>query len=213
MGFLTRWLSRSVHLAVALVGAVVAMQAPAFTREYASALLQVSQDSSRDIEQRKASARQFYPIKAESDDEFVSALRTFEPSNAETLALSVQRSRGLQAAYDRITSSRLLLQPITAFRDAVDDPNGYKAAVWRTLVGTYDVQVNFGTAAAVYGATGLLLGSLLAEGFLACAAGCRRLVSRRRSSDRPRDAAEGGSGPAARVEPSGPSPARLRGSR
>src|SRR3954447_22065661 len=117
MSFITRWLSRSTHMALALVGAVLAMQAPAFTREYASALLQVSQDSSRDIEQRKVSARQFYPIKAEGDDEFVSALRSFEPSNAETLALSVERSRALKAAYDRITGSRILMQPITALRD------------------------------------------------------------------------------------------------
>jgi DUF2937 family protein len=179
MGFVSRWLSRSVHMAVALVAAVLVMQAPAVTREYASALLQVSQDSARDIEQRKASARQFYPIKPEGDDEFVAALRGFEPSNAETLALSIERSRALKAAYDRITGSGLFLQPIAALRDGLDDPNGYKATIWRTLLKTYDVQVNFGPAAALYGLAGLLLGSFLAEGFLAGAAGCRHVVSRR----------------------------------
>jgi hypothetical protein len=184
MGFVGRWLSGSINMALALAFAVLAMQAPALTREYSSALLQVAQDSLRDIEQRKASARSFYPIKAETDDQFVVALRSFEPSNAETLALSLARSRALQSAYQRITSSRILLQPITALRDGLDDRNGYKAAIWRTLLPTYEVQVNFGTAAAVYGLAGLLLGSLIAQVLLATASGCGRLVRPRSSRSR-----------------------------
>ncbi len=167
MGLLGRWLSDAISMTGALAFAILAMQAPAFTHEYASALLQVSQDSQRDIEQRKASARQFYTIIAENDDQFIAALRRFEPSNAETLALSLGRERALHTAYERITGSRFLLQPFAALRDALDDPMGYKTAVWRTLLGTYNVQVSFSLAAAVYGFVGLLVGSLLAQLLLA----------------------------------------------
>jgi Protein of unknown function (DUF2937) len=136
MRFVGRWLGNAINIALALVFAIVAMQAPAFTRDYAEALLQVAQDSRRDIEQRKASARRFYPITAEGDDQVIAALKPYEPSNAETLALSVDRARRLQAAYDRITGSNAMLQPIAALRDAADDEHGYKAAVWRTLLRT-----------------------------------------------------------------------------
>src|SRR5689334_18632528 len=139
MRFLGRWLSNSFGMACALLFAILAMQAPAFTREYLSALLQVTQDSRRDIEQRKASAQTYYPIGAQDrdDDRFVAALRRFEPSNAETLALSLERTRTLRDAYDRIAGSRALAQPIVAARDALNDPLGYKAAVWHTQLATY----------------------------------------------------------------------------
>jgi Protein of unknown function (DUF2937) len=163
MSFLGRWLSDSISIALALVFAILAMQAPAFTREYSSALLQVADDARRDIEQRKASARQFYSITAQDDEQFVAALRRFEPSNSETLALSLERTRILRAAYDRIRKSQPLLRPILALRDALDDEHGYKAAIWRTLLGTYSIQVDFSGAAAIYGFGGLLGGSLIAQ--------------------------------------------------
>src|SRR5258708_32193029 len=98
-----RWLSESISIALALLFAVLAMQAPAFTREYPAALLQVAQDARRDIEQRKASARQFYGIKAAGDEQFVVALQSFRPSNAATLALSLQQTQSRQGAYDPIS--------------------------------------------------------------------------------------------------------------
>jgi Protein of unknown function (DUF2937) len=181
MSILGRWLSQSINIALALLMAILAMQAPAFTREYAGSLLQVAQDSRRDIEQRKASARQFYSITAAADDAFVAALKAFEPSNAETLALSLDRTRTLQAAYARIDRTRPLLRPVVALRDAFQDEHGYKAAIWRTLVATYGVQVDFSFAAAAYGLAGLFAGSLLAQLLLALARGLgKRLVGRRR---------------------------------
>src|SRR5258708_39451132 len=126
MNLIRRWLSESISIALALLFAVLAMQAPAFTREYAAALLQVAQDARRDIEQRKASARQFYGIKAAGDEQFGAALQSFEPSNAETLALSLQRTQTLQGAYDSIAGAPPLLRPLDAARDARPDEPGHK---------------------------------------------------------------------------------------
>ena len=181
MRFLGRWLSNSIGMAFALLFAILAMQAPAFTREYLSALLQVTQDSRRDIEQRKASAQTYYPIGPEDrdDDRFVPALRRFEPSNADTLALSIERTRTLRSAYDTIVQSNMLARPIVAARDAAfDDPLGYKAAVWHTLLGSYAVQLDFDLAAAVYGLAGLLAGSFVAEMLLSACRGIGSLAVR-----------------------------------
>jgi hypothetical protein len=181
MRFLGRWLSNSIDMAFALLFAILAMQAPAFTREYLSALLQVTQDSRRDIEQRKASAQTYYAIGPEDrdDDRFVAALRRFEPSNADTLALSLERTRTLRNAYDTIMQSDGLARPIVAARDAAfDDPLRYKEAVWRTLLGTYAVQLNFDLSAAVYGLAGLLTGSFVAELLLSACRGVGSLLAR-----------------------------------
>lgn len=184
MRLIARWLSESISIGLALLLAVLAMQAPAFTREYVSTLLQVAQDSRHDIEQRKASARQFYGIAEKNDDRFVAALRGFEPSNAETLALSLDRSNTLQDARDRIAGTQPLLRPIAALRDAFDDEHGYKAVIWRTLLGSYGVQIDFSAAAAVYGFVGLLLGSLIAQLLLSTCRGLGgKLFGRRRDSD------------------------------
>jgi Protein of unknown function (DUF2937) len=182
MNLVRRWLSESISIALALMFAVLAMQAPAFTREYAAALLQVAQDARRDIEQRKTSARQFYGIKAAGDEQFVAALHSFEPSNAETLALSLQRTQALQGTYDRIADASPLLRPLVAARDAFEDEHGYKATILRTLLGTYSAQLDFSLAAGAYGFVGLLLGSLLAQLVLSTfRAMGHRLFRRRRS--------------------------------
>lgn len=184
MSLIGRWLSESISIGLALLFAVLAMQAPAFTREYAGTLLQVAQDSRHDIEQRKTSARQFYGISEKSDDRFVAALRGFEPSNAETLALSLDRSNTLQRACDRIAAAPLLLRPIVALRDAFDDEHGYKAVIWRTLLGTYGVQIDFSMAAAAYGFAGLLIGSLIAQLLLSMSrALSSKLIGKRRRLD------------------------------
>ena len=48
---------------------MVAMQAPAVTREYQAALLQLVRSSDQEIAQRKTSARRFYGIAAGEDEE------------------------------------------------------------------------------------------------------------------------------------------------
>src|SRR5205807_5772562 len=101
--FLAAWLLHSVRLAAALAVALLAMQAPAITREYRAALLQLVRSSDQEIDQRKASAQRFYGIApGEDEGRFLAQLREVEPSNAETLSAALERERSLQASYDRI---------------------------------------------------------------------------------------------------------------
>ena len=80
------------------------MQAPAVTREYQAALLQLVRSSDQEIAQRKTSARRFYGIAAGEDEgRFLAQLRAVEPSNAETLAAAFDRQRSLRAGLSRGT--------------------------------------------------------------------------------------------------------------
>ena len=178
--FVGRWLSHMLSLVVALPFAVIAMQAPALTHDYAAALLQVTQDARFDIEQRKASARQFYSIAATDDAGVVAALKPVEPSNAATLVLSIERVHVLRGVYDRLGATPAVVQPLVALSDAFDDPHGYKAAVWRRLLGTYDMQLSLSTAAILYGLAGLFAGSLAAQLCLALLRGFASRIGRRR---------------------------------
>jgi hypothetical protein len=119
---LARWLFHSIRLAAALGLALVMMQAPAVTREYQAALLQLVRSSDQEIVQRKASAQRFYGIApAEDEGRFLAQLRAVEPSNAETLAAALDHQRGLRASYDRIDRSPDLLRPIIATKDVAAD--------------------------------------------------------------------------------------------
>jgi hypothetical protein len=73
------WLLHSIRLAAALGMAMVVMQAPAVTREYQAALLQLVRSSGEDIAQRKASAQRFYGIPIENEERFIASLRAVEP--------------------------------------------------------------------------------------------------------------------------------------
>jgi hypothetical protein len=163
MGFIGRWLSNTLTLALALSAAIVAMQAPAVTRDYLAALLQVATDARRDIDQRIASARRHYRIEVETDEQFVAALSAYEPSNAETLALSVDRAEVLQHSYDLISAKPILLQPVAAAIDAAHEERAYKRAVLQTLLGTYTPTINLDRASVAYGLSGLVLGSFIAQ--------------------------------------------------
>ena len=163
MRLITRWLSRGLGLGFALLCGVLAMQAPAFTDAYGTALLQVAADARRDIDQREDSARQYYGIAARADGDFVEALKSQEPSNAEALERSIAHAGRLRAAYDKIAQSPALLRPIAALTDAANDPEGDKAAIWRLSWQSFTPRIDLSFAAVVYGFAGLMLGSLLAE--------------------------------------------------
>lgn len=169
-GFVARWLSDVLRIGVPLAVALAAMQVPALAHGYATALLQISDDARRDIEQRKASARRFYGGAGDADEAVIAALRAVEPSNAQALAASVDRARALRAAHDRIEAAPPLLRPATALLDLAQDPRGDKRAVLATAFDTHAPQVVLSAAAAVYGLIGLVLGSFLAE-LLVSAAG------------------------------------------
>src|SRR6516225_6345072 len=109
---LTAWLLHSIRLAAALGTALLLMQAPAVTREYQAALLQLVRSSGQEIAERKASAQRFYGIASGEDEEgFLAQLQAVEPSNAQTLAALVERERGLRQSYDRIEHASGLLRP------------------------------------------------------------------------------------------------------
>lgn len=175
--FLGRWVSDSLTIALALAGALLLMQAPAFTADYTASLLQVMREARNDIDQREASARRYYHITATDDDGVAAALRQVEPSNAETLTQAINKARVLQAAYDRIDGSPPLWRPVIALRDMLDDGQGDKRAILRTLFETYQPGVALTVAGAVYGVIGLLIGSFVAQLLLSFAAG---LAGRRR---------------------------------
>jgi hypothetical protein len=167
MRFLGCWLSHSVRLALALLLALIAMQAPAFTTDYTSSLLQVSDDARRDVDQREAAARRYYGLPAGDDASLINGLQAREPANAETLSLSVDRAATLQATRQRVTTASPILQPLVALADAARDPQGYKAAIWRNQLRTYVVHLDFTLAALIYGIAGLLLGSLIGQALCA----------------------------------------------
>jgi hypothetical protein len=158
---------------------VLAMQAPALTQDYAAALLQVAREARRDVDQRIASARQFYAISVSGDDQVVSALTAVEPSNAETLALSLARARRLQAGYDGIAGARSLAQPVVALWQALRDERGDEALIRRTLLETFHPEISLSAVAAAYGLAGLLIGTLIAQLLIALFGGAARLVTDR----------------------------------
>src|SRR5438105_13572227 len=164
MMILVAWLLHSIRLAAALGTALLAMQAPAVTREYQAALLQLVRSSDEEIAQRKASAQRFYGIVPGADEgRFLAQLRAVEPSNAETLAAALDRRRSLRSSYDRIEGSPDLLRPIVAAEDVAGDDAGPRRQIAGTVFDSFAPQLDLSFAAAVYGLVGLFLGSLLGE--------------------------------------------------
>ncbi|HZU75877.1 MAG TPA: DUF2937 family protein [Dehalococcoidia bacterium] len=161
--FIAHWLSDALRLGLPLAFAIAAMQVPALTHDYAAALLQVAKDGQRDIDQREASARQFYHLKADTDEVLIKALQPLEPSNAQTLAMSVERTRTLRAAYNRIQAAPPLLQPVAAVADMITDAKGYRRTVLRTAFNIFTPEVVISTASAAYGLAGLVVGSFIAQ--------------------------------------------------
>jgi DUF2937 family protein len=180
MRFLQHWLADWLTLTLALACAIAALQAPGLAHEYAAALLQVSREARRDIEQRMVSARQFYAIAAADDAAFLEALHKVEPSNAETLAVAIDRAHRVELAYGRIADARLLLQPIIAGWEVLSAPRDDTAGIRQTVLETYHPEVSLTVAGAIYGLAGLALGTLIARAVLALLGGLRRDGSERR---------------------------------
>ena len=174
MGLLARWLSDALRLGLALALAIAAMQIPAIAHQYAAALIQITEDARRDIEQRKDAARHFYPAAGDTDEAVIATLRPVEPSNAQALEASVERARVLRATYDRIEAASPLLRPLVAVYDDFEKPMSDKTAVLWTTLETYAPQLVISTASATYGLIGLLLGALLAEVLISAIRGLRR---------------------------------------
>jgi hypothetical protein len=86
MGFLGRWFSDALRLALSLAGALLFMQAPALSHDYAAALAQVADAENRDITSREATARTYYNLPSAPEASLLATLRDREPSNASASA-------------------------------------------------------------------------------------------------------------------------------
>ena len=171
------WLLRTIRLALALGIALLAMQAPAITREYQAALLQLVRSSDQEIAQRKTSAQRFYRISpTEDESRFLAQLRTVEPSNAETLAASVERAHSLHGSYEEIEQAPQLVRPIIAAKDIAGDEGGARRQIIRTVFDRFVPQLDLSFAAVVYGLAGLFVGSLIGELLTAALLPRRRLA-------------------------------------
>jgi len=160
---LAAWLLNSIRLAAALGIAILAMQAPAVTREYQAALLQLVRSSDEDIAQRKASAQRFYNIPTDDEARFIARLRVIEPSNAETLAGALEREKSLHTSYEWIERKPDLLRPMAAARDVFSDDSGVRRQIAQTVFESYAPQLDLSFAAVIYGLAGLFLGTLIGE--------------------------------------------------
>ncbi|HUH83640.1 MAG TPA: DUF2937 family protein [Stellaceae bacterium] len=176
MGLLRRWLSHSLALALGLICALLAMQAPALTHDDMAALLQVGRAAQRDIDERIATARRFYAIADDDEDGVVKALAAVEPANAESLAQSIAHARRLDAAYRRLEETPPLLRPIIALGDVITEEGRDRAAISSTLFETFEPQISLTLDAGVYALIGLLLGMLAAQLLLAVARAAARLA-------------------------------------
>jgi hypothetical protein len=163
-GFIGRWLSDSIRFGLGLLLALAALQVPALTNAYTAALLQISGDARRDIDQREDVARQYYRWTDKTTDAAViESLRPVEPANAEGLAASVAREVVLRGTYTRLMETPALIRPLSAAWDVLIDDRGAKRAVLATAVDSHVPQVTLSLAAAIYGLAGLMLGLLLAQ--------------------------------------------------
>ena len=167
MYFLGRWFSDSLRVALMLAGALLFMQAPALSHDYAAALRQVADALGRDIAAREATARGYYPdLRAAAEGDLLAALRTKEPSNAAGLEQSSAQNAALVAALDSIDRSPSLLRPLIAAWDVAVSPDGGKRAVAEQAVRSFVPTVQLSAAALAWALTGLLLGSLIGQALL-----------------------------------------------
>jgi hypothetical protein len=173
--FIGHWLSDSIRFGLGLALALAALQVPALTHAYATALLQVAEGTRRDIDQRKDVARQYYRwAEALPDAAAVEALRPLEPANAEGLSASIAREDLLRRTHGRLMATPELLRPLEAGWDLVKENGAEKRQVLRIALETHVPQVVISSAAAIYGLAGLMLGLLLAQLLLAVPRAMRR---------------------------------------
>lgn len=162
--FIEGWLSDSIRFGLGLMLALAALQLPALTHAYTTALLQVAEGTRRDIEQRKEVARQYYRwAETGGDAAVVEALRPVEPANADGLSASITRENQLRESHDRLMATPELLRPLNAGWSLLTDSRNEAREVLRIAWATHVPQVVISTAAAVYGLAGLMLGLLLAQ--------------------------------------------------
>ena len=163
MGFLGRWFSDALRLALTLAGALALMQAPALSHDYAAALQQVADAQTRDIAGREATARTYYDMPSATEPDLLATLRTREPSNAAGLDQSRTEAAALTTALARIDQAPPLLQPLIAVWDLASAPDQGKRAVAEQAVRSFAPALQLSMAALIWALAGIVLGSFLAQ--------------------------------------------------
>ena len=181
MNLMRRLLSHSLALAAALALALLAMQAPAVTHDYAAALLQIAREMRDDVDQRIATARRVHAIAAADEDGVIAALGPTEPANAASLRQSIDRLHHIEAAYRRLDDTSALLRPLVALADALGEDGRDRAVIWSTLFESYTPGISLSLDAGAYALAGLVLGALAAELVLGLARAALRLALGRRA--------------------------------
>ena len=163
MGFIGRWFSDALRLALSLAGALLLMQAPALSHDYEAALRQVADAQTRDIAGREATARSYYDLPSTSEAELLETLRAREPSNAAGLDQSRTEAAALSATVTRMDQSPPLVSPLIALWDLATSPDPGKRAVAKQTVRSFAPALQISTAALVWALAGVVLGSFLAQ--------------------------------------------------
>ncbi len=163
MNFVGRWFSDALRLALSLAGALLLMQAPALSHDYAAALRQVSDAQNRDIASRETTARGYYDLQSASEPDLLEALRAREPSNAAGLEQSRAQAAALASALARIDQSPPLFRPLAATWDLATAPDAGKRAVAEQAVASFTPTLQLSAAALAWALAGVVLGSFLAH--------------------------------------------------
>ena len=164
MYFVGRWLSDALRVALSLAGALLLMQAPALSHDYAAALRQVADAETRDIASREATARSYYSdLQTASETDLLAALGNREPSNAAGLQQSRAQNSAILAALEQIDQASPLLRPLTAVWDLAVAPDGGKRAIAEQAISSFAPAVQLSAAASVWALIGIVAGSFLAQ--------------------------------------------------
>ena len=174
MGFLGCWFSDALRLALSLAGALLFMQAPALSHDYAAALAQVADAENRDITSREATARTYYNLPSAPEASLLATLRDREPSNAAGLDQSRAEADALGTALAHIDQSAPLLHPLVAAWDLVTAPDQGKRAVAEQAVRSFAPALQLSAAALIWALAGVVLGSFLGQVLLLPAHGTPR---------------------------------------
>ncbi|MCR9255933.1 MAG: DUF2937 family protein [Alphaproteobacteria bacterium] len=162
MGLIGRWLSGTLSITAALIGAVLAMQAPALSEHYAAALFQRELEIGRAIDLSLQSARSVYRLETQTEEQVIDFLGQQEPASAQAIGNLVDRREALRTAYDRIDARSPLSRPLVMWRDYAG-PTAVTREVLESAIATFKPEVQLSQTAAVYAVVGIALGTLLVQ--------------------------------------------------
>lgn len=162
MGLIGRWFSGTISMAAALIGAVLAMQAPALSEHYAAALFQREQELGQAIELSLRSARSVYSLEGQTQEQVVAFLVGQEPANASVIQSHLQRQESLRAAYDRIDGRSPASRPLALLNDySGADPIARE--VLNSALQTFSPEIQLSRTTALYAVIGIAIATFIVQ--------------------------------------------------